>query len=111
MLQRCYDQSKFQSFWGGPRGAIQAPTVWEGQEGVGPVEGKARSFGDDWLASEKGKRTLLVGEVTAYSGGLLARSASQGDGTSVRTLLTRVKSVVRQWTCCDHQLSSRTQLT
>jgi hypothetical protein len=65
------------------------------------VEGKARSFGDDWLASEKGKRALLVGEVTAYRGGLLTPNASQGARTSVSALQTRVYGVVRQWTCCD----------
>lgn len=81
----------FRAFGGDQEAPSRPLRFGRGRRGAGPVEGKARSFGDDWLASEKGKRTLLVGEVTAYSGGLLALSASQGDGTSVRALVTRVE--------------------
>jgi len=43
-------------------------TVWQwvykGGEGQ-DCGGEGQIFGDDWLVGEEGKRTLLVGEVTA----------------------------------------------
>jgi hypothetical protein len=57
--------------------------------------GEGQIFGDDWLAGEEGKRTLLVGEVTAVIqwGIFSAWSETQAARTLVSELRTRVMCV------------------